>query len=197
MDGIKEWVIGIVGFILIMSVISHLINGKKFLKYIRLFMGLILVLIVLSPAGKLFSIEDVYNDILSVCTGELELSELKTELDTGLSEYADSVMEAYKDTITETVKGLVSEEGYEVAEIEADINVDEASEEYGVINSLKVYLSERVENGEINIEKIQIGEEAVNAVSQVGEYIYDGLKQSIASQFNLDTENVDIFVTEE
>lgn len=197
MGGIKDWVIGIVGFILIMSVISHLINGKKFLKYIKFFMGLILILIVLSPAGKLFSIEDIYNDILSVCTGELELSELKTELTVGLSEYSDSVIAAYKDTIKETVNSIASEEGYEVAQIDADINVDEESKDYGVINSLKVFLSEEKNTDEIKVDKIQIGDEAVNVVSQVGGYIFDELKQRIARQFNLDSENVDIFVTEE
>lgn len=197
MGGIRDWVIGIVGFILIMSVISHLINGKKFLKYIKFFMGLILILIVLSPAGKLFSIEEIYNDILNVCTGELEISELKTELTAGLSEYSDSIIAAYKDTIKETIKGIASEQGYEVAEIEADINVDEESKDYGVISSLKVFLSEEENTDEIKVDKIKIGEEAVNAVSQVGEYIYDELKQRIAGRFNLDSENVDIFVTEE
>ncbi len=197
MEAIKDWVIGIVGFILIMSVVSHLINGKRFLKYIKMFMGLILILIVLSPAGKLFSIEAIYNDILKVCTGEVELNDLKTELNVGLSEYSDSVMAAYKETIADTIEGLVSAEGYEVAEIEADINTDETSENYGVINSLKVFLSDVKSKDVIKVDKIQIGDDAVNVVSEVGDYIYDELKQLIGNQFDVSTENIDIFMTEE
>lgn len=194
MGGIKDWVIGITGFILIMTVISHLINGKKYIKYIRLFMGLILILIVLSPVGRLFSIEDIYNDILRLSTGELKLNELQTELTAGLDVYTDSVMAAYKEAISENVEKLVSKEGYEVARIEADINTDE---NYGVLNSLKVFLSKIQKEDMIKINKIQIGSEAVNAISQTGDYIYDELREQIAGQFNLDAENIDIFVTEE
>lgn len=197
MGGIKDWVIGITGFILIMTVISHLINGKKYIKYIRLFMGLILILIVLSPVGRLFSIEDIYNDILRLSTGEVKLNELQTELIAGLDVYTDSVMAAYKEAISETVEKLVSKEGYEVARIEADINTDEKNENYGVLNSLKVFLSKIQKEDMIKINKIQIGSEAVNAISQTGDYIYDELREQIAGQFNLDAENIDIFVTEE
>ncbi len=197
MSEIKDWVIAIVGFILIMSLISHLVSGRKFLKYIRFFMGLILILIVLRPTGKVFSIEKIYNDILRVCIGKMELNNVKTELVTGVGEYTDSVLSSYKAAISETIKGIVEEKGYKVNDIEAEIVTDENSEDYGIITGLKVFLSAEQKDNKIKVDKIQIGDEAVNAVSQAGNYIFDELKKHIAGQFNLNSEDIDVFVTGE
>lgn len=192
MGGINDWVVGIVAFIIIMTVVGHLIGGIKFFKYIKFFMGIILILIVINPAGKFFSIEDIYNNILNICEGELELSELKAEINTGVGEYTDSIINAYKETIAETVEGIALENGCKVAEVDADIDEDEQSDTYGMIKNIKVYLAEAGEKISVKVDKINVGEDAVNAVSQLGGYVYDELKTRIAGQFDIDVENVDI-----
>lgn len=195
MSGINDWIVGIVAFIIIMTVVSHLIGSMKFFKYIKFFMGMILILIVINPAGKFFSIENIYNNILNICEEELALSELKAEINTGVGEYTDNIMNVYKETIAETVEGIALEDGYEVAQIDADIDENEESDTYGIIRSIKIYLAKASEETSIKVDKIKVGEEAVNAVSQLGEDIYDKLKTRIAGQFNLDAGNVDIVIT--
>ena len=195
MSGINDWVVGIVAFIIIMTVVSHLIGGIKFFKYIKFFMGIILILIVINPAGKFFSLEDIYDNILNICEGKLEISELKAELSTGISEYTSNIMSAYRETISQTVGDIVSEDGYDVAQIDADIDENEESESYGKINNIKVYLSETGKEASIKIDTVKVGDDAVDAVSQTGSNIYGELKEHIARQFNLEADNVDIVVT--
>lgn len=195
MRGINEWVVGIVAFILIATLISHLIGNLKFFKYIKFFMGIVLILVVIKPVGSLLKLDSVYDNILNICKGEFEISELKTQLDTGLGEYSDNILKSYKEGIAETISSIVKEDGYEVDRVETEIYDDRDSEEYGLIKSIKVYISEASKYAGIKIDKISIGKEAVDVVSQTGSFIYGELKEHIADKFNIMSDDVDIVVT--
>lgn len=49
MNAVFDWVRGIVFYLILLTVVSHLVPGKKYEKYIRIFTGMLLVLIVIQP----------------------------------------------------------------------------------------------------------------------------------------------------
>ena len=54
MEAFYGWVRSLTGYFLFMLVLEHLLPGKKYGKYIRLFAGMVLILLVLQPlAGNL------------------------------------------------------------------------------------------------------------------------------------------------
>ena len=53
MEGLVTWVKGIVGYSILVAVLTELLPSK-FSKYIKLYMGLLFILLFLSPVMDLF-----------------------------------------------------------------------------------------------------------------------------------------------
>ncbi|MBQ9885760.1 MAG: stage III sporulation protein AF [Lachnospiraceae bacterium] len=193
MSEIKDWAIGIIGFILIMSIVSHLVNGRKFFKYIRFFMGLILVLIVIKPVSSFFDLDKKLEDFLNSYGIELSINDLQSKLELSLDEFKDNYIESYKEAIRDKISDIVKNDGYDAVKIDADVNEDNASEDYGRIEGLKIYLKAMADSASIKVDKIKIGE-AVDAVSQLGARLYNEIKDKIKNEFKLNDEEVDIYI---
>ena len=71
MEGIIGWVKGIIGWLLIMSLMLQCVPGKAYRSYLRLFMGIILILTVLEP----FSGGDKMAEELEQILGKLAYEE--------------------------------------------------------------------------------------------------------------------------
>ena len=193
MSEIKDWAIGIIGFILIMSIVSHLVNGRKFFKYIRFFMGLILVLIVIKPVSSFFDLDKKLEGFLNSYGIELSINDLQSKLELSLDEFKDNYIESYKEAIRDKISDIVKNDGYDAVKIDADVNEDNTSEDYGRIEGLKIYLKAMADSASIKVDKIKIGE-AVDAVSQLGARLYNEIKDKIKNEFKLNDEEVDIYI---
>ena len=53
----SEWMKNFVGFLLIISVASHLLPDKKYEPYLRLFTGFLMILLLIQPVLKLGGVE--------------------------------------------------------------------------------------------------------------------------------------------
>lgn len=56
-----EWVKGIVFYLILLTVVSHLLPGHKYDKYVRLFTGMLLIMIVIKPVTHLFSWDSLFD----------------------------------------------------------------------------------------------------------------------------------------
>jgi len=56
-----EWVKGIVFYLILLTVVSHLLPGHKYDKYVRLFTGMLLIMIVIRPITHLFSWDSMFD----------------------------------------------------------------------------------------------------------------------------------------
>lgn len=59
---ITQWIQKMISYLLVMSAVLHVIPGKDYEKYIRFFCGVVLILLVLSPAAawKGMKLEQIY-----------------------------------------------------------------------------------------------------------------------------------------
>lgn len=71
MDFLLNWVKGIMGCIMVMSLVLQCVPGKAYRPYLRLFMGIILILTVLSPFTELIGL----GEALETMVGELAYQE--------------------------------------------------------------------------------------------------------------------------
>ena len=58
----------------------NVIPGKQYKKYIKLFTGIILILIILSPVSQLFKLEETLSYYLSMENYQLELEQVPYDL---------------------------------------------------------------------------------------------------------------------
>lgn len=134
MQYIKDYILEIVGFVLISGFLINILPDGKNTKYIKLFTGLITTILLLSPILKIMSAD---TDIIfkSDITNEASVRELKNNLDKKIYEESQKACEEY-------VKKHADD----------NIIVEKVNFNDG---ELKIYIRE---DKRINIGKIVIGE---------------------------------------
>lgn len=103
MDGIRQWLSQIVCFLCLMTVLLHIIPDTGLKKYVRFFLGLLLVLVVMGPVGQLVGMEKFLENF------ELEsLKALERDYETGNMGLGDILPqwdeEAYQRELEEKVR---------------------------------------------------------------------------------------------
>ena len=96
MDGFYQWVRNIAACLIFMSLILRLLPDGKNVKYIRHFMGMVLILVVLAPAGKLLRLEESFSELAVSLERDREREEFKDEMKLMGEEYTDSVVKSYE-----------------------------------------------------------------------------------------------------
>lgn len=94
MNAVFEWVRGIVFYLILLTVVSHLVPGKKYEKYVRVFTGMLLVVIVIQPVRTFLdkdgevdtAVDKIFQEEMSMDAGftqrleELPLENMEKEL---------------------------------------------------------------------------------------------------------------------
>ena len=81
MEVITHWAGNIVSYLVFLTVLTGLLPAHKYEKYIRLFAGCILLLIVLKPLTDGLRLEERLNYLFTSLSFENEAGELKSEMD--------------------------------------------------------------------------------------------------------------------
>lgn len=72
MDTIFDWVKSIVFYLILLTVVTHLLPGSKYEKYVKLFTGMLLVIIVIKPVTHIFSVDEIFDRNFVEMLGEGE-----------------------------------------------------------------------------------------------------------------------------
>lgn len=152
MTAVYEWIRNLVAFFLFLSVMENLLPGQKYGKYIRLFAGMVLTLLVLEPFTSGFDLEEVlarsYEDL--VIRGEAD--ELKEELGEAEQERLGQILSRYEDAVSRDVRELAQPLGLTISECSVRIENRESSPEFGTVRETSVVLAPRP--GETETEKL-------------------------------------------
>ena len=81
MEGIYRWVSNIVYYLIFVTIITNLLPAGKYEKYLRLFAGCILILLVLQPLTGGLRLDEKINAIFRSVSFENEAGELKGRLE--------------------------------------------------------------------------------------------------------------------
>lgn len=164
-DYIKE----ILGFVVISGLIVNILPDNKNLKYIKLFTGLVLTLLLISPVLKLGNV-DIESILMSQAGAEVSTDKIKKDINEKLDEEYMKISEEY-------ISELVESYGLSVRRIRADKD------------NVRVYLEPPGSSGKsIDVGKIVLGEgsESDN---------YQELKEIISSKLSILPEQVYVYET--
>lgn len=187
MAGIYDWIRNIAYYILFLSVLHNILPGKKYDKYIRLFAGSVLILLVLKPITSLLQIEDQLAKYYEAFVFQYEAEELKKDL-LGIEEYRlEEIMKQYENAIADDLTLMVEGNGYYVVKCQVEIEDDSKKENYGQVSSIFLMIS--LEN--TVIEPIIIGSQEIEEDSGVGK-----IRSNIASYYQLEETYVNIQMLE-
>lgn len=176
-----QWVKNIAVFYIIASLVMHLIPGKNYQKYIKLFLGIITIILLLKPLGEILKLEDNYRNYLNNNLNFQMQESLKSELQIVDELQKEAVIGDYKEKIRENIKNYV--ESIEIKYIDADVEIElnEQKSNFGGITGISVYVDD---NG--------ITDSSVNPSEEL---ISIEIKKYLANFYNLDKRNINVYIS--
>ena len=207
MEAITHWAGNIVSYLVFLTVLTGLLPAHKYEKYIRLFAGCILLLIVLKPLTDGLRLEERLNYLFTSLSFENEAGELKREMDEIEVRRRNMVLSQYEAEASKEAVRVAAEAGFSVEK-------DPESEQFASVRSVTVYVAgseagmeaaeqedpssmieiEKISPIEISLEQEQKQGEpaAAQAVSWMnGEKIWE-LQQRLASFYQVEADHVEV-----
>ena len=215
MEVITHWAGNIVSYLVFLTVLTGLLPAHKYEKYIRLFAGCILLLIVLKPLTDGLRLEERLNYLFTSLSFENEAGELKSEMDEIEVRRRNMVLSQYEAEASKEAVRVAAEAGFSVEKAVVELEKDPESEQFASVRSVTVYVAgseagmeaaelEENQSSMIEIEKIppieislkqeqKQGEPAAaQAVSWMnGEKIWE-LQQRLASFYQVEADHVEV-----
>ena len=219
MEVITHWAGNIVSYLVFLTVLTGLLPAHKYEKYIRLFAGCILLLIVLKPLTDGLRLEERLNYLFTSLSFENEAGELKREMDEIEVRRRNMVFSQYEAEASKEAVRVAAEAGFSVEKADVELEKDPESEQFASVRSVTVYVAgseagmeagmeaaelEENQSSMIEIEKIppieisleqeqKQGEPAAaQAVSWMnGEKIWE-LQQRLASFYQVEADHVEV-----
>lgn len=154
MDAIYEWVRNIVYYLIFMTIITNLLPAGKYEKYLRLFAGCILILLVIKPLTGSLRLEEKINAVFRSVSFENEAGELKGELDGMEQKRLEHLIGRYEASAEEELIRMAGEEGIEAVAASVAIEGDSTKPDFGKVKkiALKLKKTEETKDPEENQE---------------------------------------------
>lgn len=111
---IYQWMKSLAFFHVLTTAVLHILPDKKYEQYIRLFLGLLLILLICTPVFSMLGKSSELLEGFQKYYGEEEQKRMETEAE-GLQE--TFLREAYKAELEKQIRGILSEAGIPSGEI--------------------------------------------------------------------------------
>ncbi len=190
MESLVTWVKGIVCYSILTAVFSELLPSKYY-KYIKLYMGLLFILLFLSPAVKLFHLESLMEDFFHKENLKIELADKSFELELKQQEAYEELLKEYHQQLTNELSAFLEERGYRLISTELVWNEDTESKAFGEVAALKLTVGhEKSKDTDIYVDRIQV--EVFQRQKENGEE--KALKNELANFYNIDASNINVSI---
>ena len=158
MEGIYSWVQNIVSYLIFVTIITGLLPAGKYEKYLRLFAGCILILLVLQPLTGSLRLEEKIDTIFRSISFENEAGELRGQLDEMEEKRLNRLISRYEEAASEELMRLASEEGFRAQSVSVSINADGQSPDFGKVKRIEMELAPEAgddteENARVNAKE--------------------------------------------
>lgn len=199
----REWIQNIVIFLLITAMAGQLIPDEKYKKYVRLTMGLLLIMVILMPLTRLMGMDERFYQ--NFIRENFRISAEDARSGSAIFQGDTQFTEGYKDTVSREVTAYFEAEAMEVRYCEVDMNADSSDKAFGEIYGLRVGIlprdraetedeKEREDIEGVHISEVRIGtaEKESEQRSSVPEQKSEQWLKDLSLQFGVDRERIEL-----
>ena len=160
---IFQWIRSLVCYLILMTMVVNLIPNKKYENYLRLFAGIIFLMLVFAPFGNLSGVEEQVAEAFSRLTFQNEAKILKREIEDIDGARMTKLVEHYADAIEADLERMAEELECECKYVEIRLNEELESGNFGRVEAVEMTISDRRE-GRLEIEIVR------DLSARIGEY---------------------------
>lgn len=140
MEGFYGWIRNIVCYLIFITMITNLLPAGKYEKYLRLFSGCILILLVIQPLTGSLRLEEQINALFHAFSYENDVGELTGKLGEMESRRMEVLVRQYEETAAEDITRMAAMEGLEAEAVSVEIVGNAESPDFGKIKKVSVLL---------------------------------------------------------
>ncbi len=188
-----EYIRNIAIFIIMEGLILSAVTNESFKKIVKIFSGMILIIIVLSPLDNIFNITDLINTHFYEWDKKESINEIISSIENTNEENVANVKKQYENIVFDDVNSVAVKEGYMVTSV--NVTFDDSKSNY--IGSVEIYISKEEETFEENmVEVVKVGSIKLNDGNddEVKSTDYNpsiiNIKNYIVDQYGVDYKNI-------
>ncbi|MGO5164293.1 MULTISPECIES: stage III sporulation protein AF [unclassified Candidatus Paralachnospira] len=154
---VMEWIRRIAFCLIVLSLTEKLFPDGKQLKYVRSFLGMLLILLVFAPLGTVLGLEKSRKGLEKKFQEEEEQKEFLEELELMGADYEAQVTAQYEEALAGTAEEAVRKAGYEAkVSVSIETGTDGRGKDQASVSSVTVSLLDGSNEGDIVISKKQV-----------------------------------------
>ena len=131
-EALLGWARNIIYYMVFLSLAEHLLAGSSYGRYLRLFGGLVLVLVVLGPFGSLGDWEKQVSSLFDQFTFRQESRELKKEIFGMEEKRLAGITGQYRENVEKEITALVKAQGIVCSQVSVQMEENKESSSYGI-----------------------------------------------------------------
>ncbi|MBS6517600.1 MAG: stage III sporulation protein AF [Clostridium sp.] len=169
MEHFYTWVRTIIFYMIFMNFVTNLLPGKAYTRYIRLFMGMVLILLVIRPLTGSLRLDEQMARCFEEISFQNEAGEFQGQLEEIERQRFETVIDEYEKTVSAQAEELLEKKGYRNAEVRVSVNRERDSALFGTVEGAEVsvgqteisaeYLEKTLDSGEMK-EKLKQSEQS-------------------------------------
>lgn len=166
---------------IVLSMVENLVSSEKYVRYIKLFGGIIMVIAVIKPVSAFF-----LGDNIEIDAGILDGYELSDSVYADILNAEkgrnDEIVSMYTASVLERADMYAADGGYELVDGSVELNLDEDDEKYGAVELIRLTVKKEQQDG------------GSGAYVDENDAFYDynlvTLKNNLANFYNLPQSNI-------
>lgn len=135
------WARNIIYYMIFLSLAEHLLAGSSYGRYLRLFGGMVLVLIVLGPFGSFGDWETQVSSLFERFTFQQESRELKNKLFGMEEKRLAGITGQYRENVEKEIMALAAAQGVSCSKVSVQLGENKESPSWGQILGIEMEVS--------------------------------------------------------
>lgn len=142
MEGVCQWVEQLVSYLVFVTVLMGILPNGKYEKYIRLFAGCVLILLVFQPLTESFRLEEQISRLFDEFSMRNEAGELRGELGHMEKMRLERMLDGYEQAAAKEAARMAREEGFETVSASVELNRREDSPSFAGVERIRLQVGE-------------------------------------------------------
>ncbi|MBQ2745981.1 MAG: stage III sporulation protein AF [Lachnospiraceae bacterium] len=168
MDTLLAYIKNIGFFLILVSVVCNALPENSYKKYCKLFCGLVLVVLVITPFNEILNYDGDISDIFQNKSYQSQLMELEANLKLQDEKQFENTLAQYEESLKGEMQGAAANEGLYIMDVSVNYIYTDSGNDDIELQSLDIVVTD-IENNEnveksddINLDEIHIDDIEIN-----------------------------------